>query len=135
MLRSSCESRSNSPAPVPRWDRLLGPLMRYSCLVVTLCVLSFCTNPWSCLATSLMSSCLYKGVAELVLVSTCFTSQPHEQDPNWRCFFYSCSCQVSQPLLDSFPRPLGHAVSLPIPLIEYPPTALHPRLFVTVPFN
>ena len=47
-----------------------------------------------------------------------------------RCFLYSCSCQVSQPLLASFPRPLGHAVSLPIPLIEYPPTALHPRLFV-----
>ena len=98
-LRSSCESRSNSPAPVLLWDRLLGPLMRCSCLIVTLCVLSF-ARIHSCLATSLMSSCLYKGVVALVLVSAGFTSQSHEQDPNWRCFFYSCSCQVSQPLLE-----------------------------------
>ena len=38
-------SRSNSPLPVLCWDRLMGPSMRYSCLIVAPCDFSYGTNP------------------------------------------------------------------------------------------
>ena len=88
MLQSSCGSRSDSPLPVLRWDRLWGPSMRYSCSIVTLCV-------FLCSYESVILSCDKPHVFVLVhmrlCVCACFTSPSHEQESNWRCRFPSCS--------------------------------------------